>query len=116
MNSQMLPVTGRAGRTIRSPVDRPGRRRLLQLAAAVPLRPLVAGCSSLTRLPPAPVGIADQVTVLGIPNGRFWPDTQARAMAAEAIAARERERATLAATGRLPTEAGRRSPPPTRPK
>ncbi|MGE0259663.1 MAG: patatin-like phospholipase family protein [Alphaproteobacteria bacterium] len=64
--------------------------------------PLVAGCSSLTRLPPAPAGVADQVTVLGIPNGRFWPDTQARAMAAEAIAARERERATLAATGRFP--------------
>jgi hypothetical protein len=102
MNPQILPAIGRADRKVRAPVDGPGRRRLLKLAAAVPLMPLIAGCASLTRVPSAPAAVADQTTVLGIPNGRFWPDTQAEAMAREAIAAQERERAVLGTTGRFP--------------
>ena len=64
--------------------------------------PVIAGCSTLTRGDPPPAAVADQVTVLGIPNGRFWPDRQVEAMAREAIAAQERERAALGVTGRMP--------------
>jgi len=40
--------------------------------------------------------LADQVTVLGIRNARFWPDTQGQALVAEAIEALRRERAATA--------------------
>src|SRR5690349_6814951 len=76
MNRHTLPAAGPIGQKTRSVVDRPHRRQLLRLAAAVPLMPVVAGCSSLTRGDPPPAAVADQVTVLGIPNGRFWADRQ----------------------------------------
>jgi len=47
-------------------------------------------------MPPA---VADQVTVLGIPNGRFWPDTQGEALLREGVQALERERAAARITG-----------------
>ena len=40
-----------------------------------------------------PRALADNVTVLGIPNARFWPDTQGEALVREAVRALERERA-----------------------
>lgn len=66
---------------------------LLRTAGYVPAAALVAGCSSLTREPPAPVTLSEQVTVLGISNARFWPDTQSAGMIREAEAALARERA-----------------------
>ena len=51
---------------------------------------------------PGPCSVADQVTVLGIPNGRFWPDTQVEAMAREAIEAH---------SGSVPPWARRALPP-----
>lgn len=55
---------------------------------------LVGWCIGYQRLAPAPADLAEQVTVLGIPNGRFWADTQGAALAQEAEQALERERAT----------------------
>src|SRR5580700_895263 len=76
------------------------RRSFLNLAACAPVASLVAGCSGLEREAPAPAAVADQVTVLGIPNGRFWPDTQGAALVAEGEAALARERAATGETGR----------------
>jgi hypothetical protein len=40
-----------------------------------------------------PRALADNATVLGLPNARFWPDTQGEALLREAMRALERERA-----------------------
>jgi hypothetical protein len=55
---------------------------------------IVAGCSSLEREPAAPAELGGEVTVLGIANARFWPDTQGPAIIEEARDALERERFT----------------------
>src|SRR5438045_8210292 len=60
---------------------------------------LAAGCSTLERGAPMPPAVADQVTVLGIQNGRFWPDTQGEALLREGVQALERERAAARITG-----------------
>src|SRR3954454_12429177 len=67
------------------------RRRLLKAAIAVPILPAIAGCSTLERGAAVPDALADRVTVLGIQNARYWPDTQGAAMAREAIAAEVHE-------------------------
>jgi Patatin-like phospholipase len=54
---------------------------------------VVTGCSGPTRMPPEPPGLVEQVSVLGIPNARFFPDSQSNALVQEAVAALERERA-----------------------
>ena len=79
------------------PVD---RRSFIRLAACAPLVTLPAACSSTAREAAAPAALADQVTVLGIPNARFWPDTQGAALASEAEAALARERAAAGEAGR----------------
>lgn len=76
------------------------RRALMRFAVCTSTISFLAGCSSLAREAPAPPALSDQVTVLGIPNGRFWPDTQGAALAAEAGAALARERALIGAVGR----------------
>jgi hypothetical protein len=48
----------------------------------------------LERAPAVPSPLSDQVTVLGIPNARFWPDTQGADLVREAIAAMKHERAS----------------------
>ena len=48
---------------------------------------------------PAPPDLADQITVLGITNARFWPDTQGTALAREAVDALYRERAAAKRAG-----------------
>ena len=63
---------------------------------------LVAGCGGLERAPSAPADVADQSSVLGIPNARFYADTQATAIAQEALRALDRERAALSPRGDLP--------------
>jgi hypothetical protein len=66
----------------------------------------VAGCASAERLPPVAANLTDQTTILGIPNARFYADTQAAALAQEGLRALERERAAYAGSvgsnGRLP--------------
>jgi predicted patatin/cPLA2 family phospholipase len=53
---------------------------------------LLAGCSGPGREPPAPRELSEQITVLGIPNARFWPDTQGAALLREAQASLQLER------------------------
>jgi hypothetical protein len=77
------------------------RRQFVGLVATAPTASLVAGCSNLEREPPAPQGLESQVTVLGIPNARFWPDTQSAEMAKEVEESVRRERA---ATGKTVTD------------
>lgn len=60
---------------------------------------LVAGCAEPKRPPPEAVNSLDQTTVLGIPNARFYVDTQGAEMAQEALRASERERTARAERG-----------------
>jgi hypothetical protein len=66
----------------------------------------LAGCTAAERLPAAAANLTDRTTVLGIPNARFYADTQAAEMVQEALRAVERERAanagSLGPSGRLP--------------
>lgn len=48
-------------------------------------------CAGPSRLPAVPAALTDQATVLGIPNARFWADTDGPAMLQEATQARSRE-------------------------
>jgi len=90
-----LPARGLRSRSLRAQVRR-----------TTPLIPLLlilvtAGCSGPTRLPPEPHGLVEQASVLGIPNARFFPDSQSNALVQEAVAALERERAANPG-GKLP--------------
>jgi hypothetical protein len=67
------------------------------LAAAV-LTAFTA-CALPPRLPAVPQASTTMATISGIPNARFFPDTQIDLLAKEAFAAREREIATLKAGG-----------------
>jgi predicted acylesterase/phospholipase RssA len=85
------------------------RRRFVQLAVCAPAVFVVASCSPSPRegrAAPVPADMAERITVLGIPNGRFWADTQEEALVREAEQALERERAAAEKTdgrdGRLP--------------
>lgn len=75
------------------------RRRAILAAVLLPAL-LVVGCSGMDRAPPEPANLTDQSTILGIPNARFYADTQAAAMAQEALRAVERERAALPGSAR----------------
>jgi predicted acylesterase/phospholipase RssA len=70
---------------------------------------VLCACSSPSRQTAAPAALADQATVLGgLPNARYFPDTQAAAMKQEAYAALDREREELrreGAAGPLPPAA-----------
>src|SRR5260221_12909261 len=78
------------------------RRSFIKLTACAPMAYLLAGCSGLERGTPAPAAVADQITGLGIPNARFWPDTQGAALVAEGEAGPGREPAPPGGTGRVP--------------
>jgi hypothetical protein len=75
------------------------RRSFISFATCAPALSLAAGCSTLDRGAPMPAAVADQVTVLGIQNARFWPDTQGDALIREGSQALERERAAARMTG-----------------
>ncbi len=77
-------------------------RAILLVAVA-----FVAGCGGIERGPPAPRELSDQITVLGTPNARFWPDTQGAALAREALESVERERRAAG----LPPGSNQRLPP-----
>src|SRR5207248_6727769 len=87
-----LALAGDAGRAIRR-LDRRG-----VIGLAVSGLSLASGCSTLERGAPMPPAVADQVTVLGIQNARFWPDTQGEALLREGVQALERERAAARIT------------------
>src|SRR3954464_3566073 len=102
MNRLASGIAEAAGKDTRSAPIGVDRRRLLKAAIAAPVLPALAGCSTLERGAAVPGPLAEQVTVLGIPNARFWPDTQGAAMAREGITAQSRESAAIGATGHLP--------------
>ena len=64
---------------------------------------LVARSFGYQRYPPVPAALADRITVLGIPNARFWADSQGEALAHEVQQALEREKA---AAGKTESSAG----------
>src|SRR5262245_37602402 len=64
---------------------------------------LVVGCAGLDRGAPPPAALSEQITVLGIPNARFWPDTDGTAMFREFRESLQRERA---AEGNAATDRG----------
>jgi hypothetical protein len=82
------------------------RRSIAGLAALIPGALLLTRCSSLERGAPMPPEVADNVTVLGLQNARFWPDTQGEALLREGVQALARERAAAGsadgANGGLP--------------
>lgn len=53
----------------------------------------VAGCTGPNRVAAVPPKLEEDVSVLGMPNARFWADTQGPAMVQEAMRALERGRA-----------------------
>ena len=93
MKFRALALTGADGRDM----PRLDRRGLIGLAVSG--LSLASGCSTLERGAPMPPAVADQVTVLGIQNARFWPDTQGEALLREGVQALERERAAARITG-----------------
>src|SRR4051812_3740117 len=99
--SRFAEAAGKDARAAPRSVD---RRPNFKTPNAGAVLPAIAGCSTLERGAAVPGPLADHVTVLGIPNARFWPDTQGTAMAQEAIAAQARERqyAATGTAGRLP--------------
>jgi hypothetical protein len=83
---------------------RSGMSSPLRLVQLVLLVALVAGCAG-ERQPAVPKTSTEQASVLGIPNARFWPDTQQGELAEEAMQALARERAargSSASAGQLP--------------
>jgi len=95
----LLPM--RARRTSCGP-DRRLCGRLFRGALLIAsLTVTLVGCAA-ERQSAVPSNLTEQASVLGIPNARFWPDTQAAALAEEALQALARERAATpgAATGR----------------
>jgi hypothetical protein len=64
---------------------------------------LGARCFGYQRDAPVPADLADRITVLGIPNARFWADSQGEALGREVQQALEREKA---AAGKTESSAG----------
>jgi hypothetical protein len=83
----------------RRDIFRLDRRGFMNLVACASTLSLGAGCSTLDRVAPMPPAVADQVTVLGIQNARFWPDTHGDELVREGIEALDRERAAAGLTG-----------------
>jgi len=63
---------------------------------------LTAGCAGPTRLAAVPTEATQRAQPLGIPNARFWADTDGPAMVREAQAALARERAANLSSGLAP--------------
>jgi predicted acylesterase/phospholipase RssA len=68
---------------------------VLLLAAGL----IVTACSRPVRLPAVPQNETTLAQIPGIPNARYFPDTQIDLMAQETLAARQRETAFLAQQG-----------------
>lgn len=70
------------------------RRLSRTIGGAIGLAALVLaiGCAGPERIGPVPHALTEQTKVLGIPNARFWPDTQGPELIREAVAAAARER------------------------
>jgi hypothetical protein len=74
------------------------RQFQLRVVLTIMLAVLAAGCATPERLPPVPVDEATLVQPLGIPNARFFPDSQTAELTAEANAALDRQKKYLGIT------------------
>lgn len=82
------------------PQDRPPAwRRCHALGLLIAILLASAGCSLPQRLAAVPESETTLAQIPGIPNARFFPDTQIDLMAQETLAARKREAAALAQQG-----------------
>jgi predicted acylesterase/phospholipase RssA len=77
----------------------PARRRARGLARLTAILLALAGCSLPERLPAVPESETTEAQIPGIPNARYFADTQIDLMAQETLAARNREAAFLAREG-----------------
>jgi hypothetical protein len=100
MLTTIVVVFRRAGRRrLGLQIARPCRLWLVRVVSLLLVIQLVSACAALERQPAVPANLTEQATVLGIPNARFWPDTQGPALVQEAGAALARERAAQAGAG-----------------
>jgi predicted acylesterase/phospholipase RssA len=81
-------MSGRASNEFATSALR-SRRVVLRLSAGA-VATILPGCALPDRGPPVPTGRADQATVLGIPNERFFPFKGIEPMEAEFVAAMDR--------------------------
>jgi hypothetical protein len=72
-------------------LSRPKPSRWWPVGTTLLLLGLTAGCAGPTRLAAVPTEATQRAQPLGIPNARFWADTDGPAMVREARAALERE-------------------------
>jgi hypothetical protein len=68
-------------------------RRVSRLGVAMALL-LVTACAAPERLPAVPQDMTTEAVIPGIPNARFFSDTQTEQLAQEVVAARQREAQT----------------------
>jgi hypothetical protein len=100
MALRSVPCTAGGVAATRRPYRNDEWTRIIQIALALVgvalIANLASACSAPPRLPPVPADETEQVSVLpGVPNARFWADTQVPAMVQEAQRALGRERAEL---------------------
>ena len=77
----------------------PALRRVRGLALLTTFLLAIAGCSVPQRLAAVPQNETTEAQIPGIPNARYFPDTQRDQLAQETLAARKREAAALAQAG-----------------
>jgi hypothetical protein len=77
----------------------PAGRRALGLVLLTTILLALTGCSLPERLTAVPQSKTTLAQIPGIPNARYFPDTQIDLMAQETLAARNREAAALAQEG-----------------
>ncbi len=78
---------------------RPAARRARDLGRLIAILLALTGCSLPERLTAVPQSETTLAQIPGIPNARYFPDTQIDLMAQETLAARNRETAALAQEG-----------------
>ncbi len=86
-----------AARRLPRAARRPGKRGPLSALAAIAFA--ISACALPPRLPAVPQAETTEAEIPGIPNARYFPDTQIDLIAAETVAARKREAAWLASQG-----------------
>src|SRR5215831_21216903 len=88
-----------------------GRVAIRHRPAALLLAVTLVGCASPVREPGVPPDLTERATVLGgLPDARYFADTQVSEMTKEALAALDRERAQLGSAGATGPLASTKSP------
>ncbi len=85
------PELARRSRVLRDPAS--GGRRAVAHALVLAAAGGLAGCGAIARGTAVPAALQERAIIPGIPNARFWADTQVGALRAEVVAALQREAA-----------------------